>query len=356
MKELRCDCKSDERSLVLLAGDLENDYPEIVTFGEGAGWQFFPEFGALQIELGTGSPISGVTELLNFLRGAVDGPRLEALRAVWVSRQDPLENQLAKLIHAGVLVEMVPADSSPLLKMLQERRVDTWFQPILRADSGALWGYECLMRGRTSTGELIYPDQIIAWAKQENLTSMMDRICRETHLLNAGTKLRGSTANVLINFMPTAIYDPEFCLKTTVAAATKGGITADRIIFEVIETEKITDMGQLRSILDYYRRMGFRVALDDLGSGYSGLAVLGDLDPDLIKIDRQLISNAVASPMHRSICNSLVQLGKTLGKLVLAEGVETLEEKELLKGMGVDLFQGYLFGRPSPIPFVPALT
>ena len=112
----------------------------------------------------------------------------------------------------------------------------------------------------------------------------------------------------------------------------------------------------LRSILDYYRRLGFRVALDDLGSGYSGLAVLGDLDPDLIKIDRYLISKAVESPMHRSICESLVQLGKTHhGKLVLAEGVETVGEKELLSAMGVDLFQGYLFGRPAPIPFVPSL-
>lgn len=181
---------------------------------------------------------------------------------------------------------------------------------------------------------------------------MLDRVCRKTHLRNAAIHLAGQDVHLLINFLPTAIYNPEFCLTTTVAAARAGGLAPERIIFEVVETEKVTDLDHLRSILDYYRKKGFRVALDDLGSGYSGLAMLGDLDPDLIKIDRHLISRAVGSPMHRSICASLTQLGKDHGKLVLAEGIETIEEKELMESMGVDLFQGYFFGRPAPLPIV----
>jgi EAL domain-containing protein (putative c-di-GMP-specific phosphodiesterase class I) len=350
MKNPNCDCASDERSLVLLSGNLATDYPELLTFGKEPGWQTFVELGAVRVELGTGCAMSGAAEVVSFLRGVLDQPRLEVLRAAWVSRQKPLEEQLASLLHAGPLLGMVASDSSPLLDMLQTRRLETWFQPILVADTESVWGYECLVRGRTKQGVLVYPDQIIGWAKQENLTFMMDRICRETHLQNAAAYLGDKDVNVLINFMPTAIYNPEFCLKTTVAAATKGGLSPERIIFEVVETEQIKDMSHLRGILDYYRKMGFRVALDDVGSGYSGLAVLADLDPDLIKIDRQLICKAVESGMHRSICDSLVQLGKAHGKLVLAEGIETVEEKELLAGMGVDLFQGYLFGRPAPTP------
>jgi EAL domain-containing protein (putative c-di-GMP-specific phosphodiesterase class I) len=237
--------------------------------------------------------------------------------------------------------------------ILREHRLETWYQPIVSAADGALWGYECLMRGRDADGSLIFPDRLIAWSRQEDLTFLLDRVCRETHLRNAAAHLAGGDLQILINFMPTAIYDPQFCLATTVAAAKAGGLDPGRIIFEVVETEHVADLGHLKTILDYYRRSGFRAALDDLGSGYSGLAMLGDLDPDLIKIDRHLIARAVGSPMHRSICAALAQLGRDHGKLVLAEGIETVEERDLLGGLGVDLFQGYLFGRPAPAPAAP---
>ncbi len=356
LKEAPCDCRSDARSLVLLSAGLGESYPELLTFAPAAGWQVYPEFGAVRVELGTGQRFSGVAELVNFLRGVLDAPRLGALRAAWASRQQPLPSQLDCLLHAGPLLDLAPADSSPLLDILQQRRLETWFQPVISAATGAVWGYECLMRGRDAGGQLVYPDRMIAWSRQENLTFLLDRLCRETHLRNAGRMLAGRDVYLLLNFLPTAIYNPEFCLKSTVAAATASGIRPERLIFEVVETEKVTDLGHLRAILDYYRRKGFRVALDDLGSGYSGLAMLGDLDPDLIKIDRHLITRAVESPMHRSICQALAQLGKTHGKLVLAEGVETAQEKELMAGIGVDLFQGYYFGRPAPVPATAALA
>ena len=212
------------------------------------------------------------------------------------------------------------------------------------------------MRGRTTEGEIVYPDRMIAWSKQEKLTFLLDRVCRETHLRNASRHLAARDVHVLINFLPTAVYDPVFCLATTVAAARAGGLSPERIIFEVIETEQVADLAHLKSILNHYRLKGFRVALDDLGSGYSGLAMLGDLDPDLIKIDRHLIARALDSPMHRSICAALIQLGRDHGKLVLAEGIETVAERELFGKLGVDLFQGYLFGRPAPEPAAKSLA
>ena len=350
----RCDCRSGGRSLVLMAANLVEEYPELSTFGAGADWEIVPELGAVRVELGTGRPLSGAGELVNFLRGVLDPGRLGALRAAWVTRGCRVQDQMASLLHAEPLLTMAPEDSSPLLEILESRRLETWYQPIARASDGALWGYECLMRGRSSDGELIYPDKLLAWGRQEKLIFMLDRLSRETHLRNAAVALAGSDVRLLLNFLPTAIYNPEFCLTTTVAAAKAGGFPADRIVFEVVETEEVRDLTHLRTILDYYRRSGFRVALDDIGSGYSGLAMLADLDPDLIKIDRALIARAVESPMHRSICATLTQLGRDHGKLVLAEGVETVEQRDLLGGLGVDLFQGYLFGRPSQSPQAPA--
>ncbi len=353
--EPRCDCRTDERCLVLLASNLSQGYPELLSFAAKVGWKVGIRLGAVRVELGTGHQLASVAELINFLRGVLEPDRLASLRAAWVTRQQPMEEQLDKLLHAEPLMKLAPADSSPLPEILRSLRLETWYQPIVSARDASLWGYECLVRGRTLAGELVMPDQLIAWSRQENLTFMLDRICRETHLRNAAKVLGGrKDVHLLLNFLPTAIYNAEFCLATTVAVSKLGGFEPRQIFFELVETESFKNLPHLRSILDYYRRKGFRVALDDLGSGYSGLILLGDLNPDMVKIDRQLISRTVESQMHRDICASLIRLGRDHGKLVLAEGIETIEQKNLLGSMGVDLFQGYLFGRPDPVPAVPA--
>jgi EAL domain-containing protein (putative c-di-GMP-specific phosphodiesterase class I) len=87
-----------------------------------------------------------------------------------------------------------------------------------------------------------------------------------------------------------------------------------------------------------------------MGSGYAGLTLLGDLKPDLIKIDREIVAKSVNSKSHFNICASLIRMGKDNGQLVLAEGVETAEEVALMESLSVDLFQGYYFGKPEPHP------
>ena len=134
----RCDCRSDERSLVLLSANLAEDYPELMIFGDGNGngWRPIPEFGAVRIELGTARQFAGVAELVNFLRGILDPPRLGTLRAAWIDRNRQVEDELARLLHAGPLLDMAPNDSSPLLGILQDGRLETWYQPIVTASGG----------------------------------------------------------------------------------------------------------------------------------------------------------------------------------------------------------------------------
>ena len=348
-----CDCKSGRRTLVLFAQNFSEKFPELLSFGERENWTFFPEFEVVQIEVGTGRMWSGAAEVFNFLRGAIrEKSRLGELKAAWLNPKQPLSQQLVRLIlEAKPIEDFAPAEnSSQLLEILNERRIETWFQPVIEARTGAIWGYECLMRGRTADGELIGAPQMIEWARRENLTFMLDRVCRETHLLNAGKLNFGNKCRFLINFLPTAIYQPEFCLQSSLAAAKRGGLVPGQIIFEVVETEQIADAEHLKRILDFYRNSGFGVALDDLGSGYAGLTLLGDLQPDLIKIDREIVSKSVVSKSHYNICHSLVRMAKDNNQLVLAEGVETAEEKTLMDSLGVDLFQGYYFGKPAPEP------
>lgn len=347
-----CDCGSNARTLVLLAENFSETYPELEKFDAARDWTYHPEVGAIQIEVGSGHLWSGVVEVVNFLRTVMKPPaRLDDMRAVWIKKNKPLREQMMHIIHkAEPLLGMVAAgDSSPLMDILANRRIETWYQPVFQARSKDVWGYECLMRGRTETGELIMPDKMLTWARQEHLTFMLDRVCREVHLENAGRSGASKDCHFLINFLPTAIYQAEFCLQTSAAAARRSGLPLDKIIFEVVETEKIEDREHLHKILKFYRESGFKVALDDIGAGYSGLMLMGDINPDLIKIDRELVNKAATSAFHKDICASLAELGKNNGQLVLAEGVETAEEKAVMDSLGVDLYQGYYFGRPNPV-------
>lgn len=352
---MHCDCRTDDRRLAVLAENMDL-YPELLSFAETSGWDVRRDFEALTVDVGGESRWAGVAEVAGFMRGVLDDERFAFLRAAWLDRHQPLEKQVVTLIHAKPLAEMSALDSSRLAPLLREGRIETWFQPVFWAGTLEPWGYECLMRGRTPEGELIGAPTLLEWARQEHLAFMLDRTTREAHLRAAGAAKVPAGVHFLVNFLPTAIYRPEFCLATTVRAAQESGLDPDRVVFEVVETERLTDRTHLKSILAFYREKGFKVALDDVGSGWSGLSLLGDLDPDLIKIDRDLVARSTKSAFHREICAALVRLGQQAGELVLAEGVETEEEWRTLEALGVNLFQGYLFGRPAPEPATKALV
>ena len=349
--ESSCECRSGKRTIAVLARNIAIEFPELIMFGNQVGWRFHQDLDLIEVPIGSVKPTTSLFEFINFLRGVLDTTRLKKLRAVWLEHGKPVHEQMSKVIHADSLIEMAPNDSGPLLDILLKSRIETWFQPIYKSDSSVLWGYECLLRGRTEQGELVPPLELIEWAKRENLIFMLDRMSRECHLKNAGEKIKDmKSLHILINFLPSSIYRPEFCLRSTGAAAESAGIPANQIIFEVVETESISDINHLNSVLSHYRRSGYKVALDDIGSGYSSLSILGDLDPDLIKIDMSLIQKARKSAMHADICMSLVELGHNRDKLVVAEGIEIEEDKQFAISIGVDLLQGYLLGKPNQEP------
>lgn len=355
--ELACNCKSDERAVALLARNITERYPELTKFGSQNDWRLEADLEMFIVNVGYTQKFQGLADLTNFLRSILDDSRFNQLRSCWLTKGQPISEQTSKLIHAEPLAELVGADSSQLSEILRNRRIESWFQPVISAKDGSTWGFECLMRSRSDSGEILNPGQLLEWARLEKLTFMLDRICRETHLQNAGRLNPPPDLQFLINFLPTAIYQPEYCLQSSLAAAERSGLKPSQIIFEVVETEKVTDHDHLKRILDHYRAAGFKVALDDMGSGYAGLSLLGDLRPDLVKIDRELVAKCVESDFHKGICAAIINLSKQHGQIVLAEGVETLEEKAIMDELGVDLFQGFLFGRPAPItePFHSAL-
>jgi len=158
-----------------------------------------------------------------------------------------------------------------------------------------------------------------------------------------------------INFLPNAVYRPETCIRATLQAARETGFPAERIMFEVTEGEKIQDHAHLRNIFEEYKRQGFITAIDDFGAGHSGLNLLADFQPDIIKLDMALTRNIDKDRIRRSIVSGILSVCREISIKVIAEGVETREECMALRDKGVELFQGYFFARPGfrTLPPVP---
>ncbi len=221
-------------------------------------------------------------------------------------------------------------------------------QPIINISTMEIFGYELLSRGINQQGLKIYPDILFDKARKTNMLFYLDKICRLKAIEYA--KQKNIHKNVFINFNPASIYNPEFSLLDTINKAKELNFDFSNIVFEIVESEKQIDFKHLRNIINYYKDRGFKIALDDVGSGYSSLSVLAELKPEFIKIDKNIVKNIYKDNTKKAIVQSLVNLGEKIQVVILAEGVETEEEFATIKELGVHLAQGYLFGKPSSEP------
>jgi len=236
-----------------------------------------------------------------------------------------------------------------LLDLLQAGRVTSHFQPIVHAaDPTRPFAHEALLRGLDPAGALVPPGRLFDAAREAGMLFQLDLLARRTAIYEAARhKLDGC---VFINFNPTAIYDPTFCLRTTVDAIDATGFSREQIVFEVTESDRTQDAGHLQRILTFYRSAGFRIALDDFGSGYSSLNLLHQLRPDFLKLDIELIRGVHADPYKALIARKILETARELGLQTVAEGIETPEELAWVQEHGANFVQGYLLGRPTSVP------
>ncbi|MDP3118951.1 MAG: EAL domain-containing protein [Sulfuricurvum sp.] len=238
--------------------------------------------------------------------------------------------------------------ATELSTLIEKGALTAHFQPIVNMKNNTIYGYESLARGVSDDGNLIYPDTLFRWGREGNMLFYLDRACRETSLKTAAVK--NISSKVFINFIPTAIYDPQHCLQSTVKWAKQLDFDPKNIIFEVIESDYVSDLDHLKKILDFYKSQGFMVALDDVGSGYSSLNMIAKLLPDIVKIDRDIIDHIDINIVNQSIFRAIVQIAKENNIIVLAEGIERAEEANFCAQEGADLAQGYYYGKPSAEP------
>jgi diguanylate cyclase (GGDEF)-like protein len=217
------------------------------------------------------------------------------------------------------------------------------FQPIVDTQARSVFAYEALVRGPADEGALSILDQVTARNRYA-----FDQSCRITAIrLATELGLHRTGASLSINFIPGAMYEPRNCIRATLSAARKYGFPLDRLIFEVTEGEEVNDKEKLREIFAVYGEHGFRTAIDDFGAGYSGLTLLTEFQPSIMKLDMLLIRAIDRNPARLAIVRGVLSMCREMGITVIAEGVETLAEFRVLESLGVTLFQGYLFARPA---------
>ena len=214
------------------------------------------------------------------------------------------------------------------------------YQPIVELSKRAIYAHEALVRG--PNGESAY--SVLSQVTPAN-RYRFDQACRVQAI--RGAAALGMKELLSINFLPNAVYQPAACIRTTFEAARLYKFPIEQIIFEVTEDEQILDRSHLVNIFREYHRFGFRTAIDDFGSGYAGLNLLSEYQPDIIKIDMELVRDIDSSKPKQIIVNGIVSICAALNVRVLAEGIETAAERDFLRDAGIDLMQGYLFCRPA---------
>ncbi len=221
------------------------------------------------------------------------------------------------------------------------------YEPIVNLTTREVLGHEALVRGPWKS-EFHSPDRLFKLAEETGLVFELDCLCRRTALrgargLEAGRKL-------FLNCLPTAIHDPAFCGDAIQKTLQDLRLRPEDMVFEISERESIHNFSVFREMRDHYKEMGFQIALDDTGVAYGSLEAVMELAPDFIKVDLSLVRGIDTDPPRQELFRALHAVAGKLGGQIIAEGIETTEELDTLRGLGIPYGQGYLFGRAAPLP------
>jgi EAL domain-containing protein (putative c-di-GMP-specific phosphodiesterase class I) len=216
------------------------------------------------------------------------------------------------------------------------------FQPIVDCYHQNIFAYEALVRGANGEGA----GKVLSQVNPSNRYAF-DQQCRVKAIELAAQLYPADVEAMLsINFMPHAVYEPRACIKLTLATAERVGFPLDQIIFEFTEDEKL-DTAHVQNILKTYKAIGFKTAIDDFGAGHAGMALLTRFQPDIVKLDMELIRDIDTHTVKQTVVRHILHMLADLGITPLCEGVETAAEMSVLRDFGVDLIQGYFLAKPA---------
>ena len=232
-----------------------------------------------------------------------------------------------------------------LRRIIRDGEVTTLYQPVVRLDTLEVVGYEAFSCGPGS-GPLSAPGMLFALSERLGVSGELDRVCRRAAVRRAGP-LPGEM-KLFINTRPGNLADPEWGSEELLESLSRVHLRPEDVVIEVPEGA-VADAEALRGPVECLRGRGFRIALDDVGTGYSSVRSIEAVRPDYLKVDLSLVHEVDRSLLKQEVLTSLLQIAARVGAQVIAEGIETEEELSTVRRSGAHMGQGYFFARPSPV-------
>jgi len=234
-----------------------------------------------------------------------------------------------------------------LTDILDKRLLDAHFQPIIDLKGGAVIGFEGLVRGPADT-PLHQPADLFRAAQKHGYALRLERLCRQT-VLESFARL-DVDQRLFLNVRPQCLALPGLGTAATKELLKHLGLSPDRIVIELTETQPIFDFESVRNALIGYRNLGFTVAIDDLGEGFASFRLWSELRPEYVKADMHFVRGIDADPLKLQFLKSMLQIAETCRSWIIAEGIETEAEITVVRDLGIPFGQGYLIGHPAAAP------
>lgn len=226
-----------------------------------------------------------------------------------------------------------------LRAIVTDKRIRTLYQPIVDLRTGCPMGYEALSRG--PAGEYETPDVLFRIAYESDLVLKLDAVCR-AQAVRAMRRLQHHEL-LFVNMEPSSIFDP-----TLIDSIPANRV--EQVVFEITEHAAVSDFQTFRQAAQLVKQRGFKLAMDDVGSAYSGLRIISAIEPHFIKLDMELTREAHRNRVKMELLKAITGFSTDAGIPMIVEGIETEDELDTVRELGVHLVQGYLVGRPSTTP------
>jgi EAL domain-containing protein (putative c-di-GMP-specific phosphodiesterase class I) len=266
---------------------------------------------------------------------APDNPRVRPSRHVVRTLQEAVKIVTQRLTHEKLEL------FAGLKAVIGGRRLRPAFQPVRHLPDGAIMGYEALIRGPQGT-TLELPTVLFAVAHENEMDVELETLCLETIFSSLPRSI--GERRLFVNASAMLLRHPVFLDARNLASINR---SHGDVVVEISEKEMVRDYDSFRDVLGQLRKANMKIAIDDAGSGYSGLETILHLKPDYIKVADSLVRNIHADPIKSEIIASLDAIGKRIGATLVAEGIEVEAERKTLVELGVEFGQGYLLGRPA---------
>jgi len=249
------------------------------------------------------------------------------------------------MIESQQLQERRPVVTPPNTATFGMFTLSSAFQPIISIPHRRAVGYEALIRPKDEQGKSCSPEALFQQAKDNELSLSLDRSCRALHIENF-SRFDINNKWLFLNIDSQSLTDEKPTFECMTNVLKESQVNADQLVIEILEHE-ILDRSYLKEMINHFRSLGCLIAIDDFGAGHSNFERIWELEPDIVKLDRNLVTQAAKSPKLKRILKGIISLIHSTGCLVVLEGIETKDEAVLAIEVNADMVQGFYFATPD---------